>query len=89
MIPTDRLAKLKELFAEDGITLTGNQAVEIGLWLLARVRPVLRPIPLDKKELFATIKSEARAIRRKTPFVNLHAWKRRNLTKNKAQIIDV
>jgi hypothetical protein len=82
MIPADRLEKLKQLFAEDGITITDTEALEIGLWLLARVKPVLRPIPLDKMESFATIKGEARTIRHTTPFVNLYEWRQKNV-KNK------
>ena len=81
MIPPEGLAALKQLFAEDGITLTDAQALEIGLWLLARVKPILRPIPLDKMELFATMRSEAEDVRRKTPFVNLYQWRKNNVTK--------
>jgi hypothetical protein len=88
-IPADRLLKLKQLFAEDGISLTDAQALEIGLWLLARVKPVLRPVPLDKMELFATIRNEAAAIRRATPFVNLYELRRPNLSKQKTPTIDV
>jgi hypothetical protein len=75
MISADRLAKLKQLFARDGVALTDAETLQIGLWLLARVRPVLRPIPLDNMGLFATIKSETAAIRQKTPFVNLYQWR--------------
>jgi hypothetical protein len=71
MISAERLAKLKQLFAREGITLTDAEALQIGLWLLARVKSVLRPIPLDKMELFATIRDETVAVRQKTPFVNL------------------
>jgi len=71
MIPADRLEKLKELFAEDGITLTNAEALEIGLWLVARARPVPKPVPLGKMVLFAIIRSEAKANRHTTPFVNL------------------
>jgi hypothetical protein len=81
MIPADRLEKLKHLFSEDGITLTDAEALEIGLWLLARVKPVLRPVPLDKMELFATIRGETKAIRHAAPFVNLYEWRRRNNVK--------
>jgi hypothetical protein len=84
MIPPDRLAKLKQLFAEDGVTLTDAKALEIGLWLLARVKPVLRPVPLDKMESFAIIKSEAKATRDATPFVNLYEWKSKNVRNNKS-----
>ena len=59
MIPAEQLEKLKRLFAEDGITLTDAKVLEIGLWLLARVRPVLVPIPLDKMEYSAIIKKES------------------------------
>ena len=78
MIPADRLETLKQLFAEDGITLTDAQALEIGIWLVARVRPVLAPVPLDKMALFATIRSETKAIRQTGPFVNLYAWRRKH-----------
>ena len=82
IIPADRLEKLKQLFAEDEIRLTDAKSLEIALWLLARVRPVLRPVPLDKMELFATIRGEAKAIRHTTPYVNLYEWRRKNV-KNK------
>jgi len=81
MIPVDQLEKLKKLFAEDGITLTNAEALQIGLWLVARARPVLKPIPLDKMALFATIRSEAKAMRRMTPFVNLYEWRRKKCKK--------
>ena len=81
MIPADRLEKLKKLFAEDGITLTDAQALEIGLWLIARVRPVLKPVSLDKMALFGTIRSEAEAMRRTKPFVNLYEWRRKKCKK--------
>ena len=77
VISPDRLLKLKQLFAEDGISLTDAEALEIGLWLLARVKPILRPIPLDKMGLFATMRSEFAAIRQKRDFVNLYQWRRR------------
>src|SRR5713101_4367038 len=44
MIPADQLARLKKLFAEDGVTLTDDQALSIGLWLTARVGAVLRRV---------------------------------------------
>jgi hypothetical protein len=81
MIPADRLEKLKKLFAEDGITLSDAEALEIGLWLVARVRPVLRSVPLDKMALFATMRSEAEAIRHTAPFVNLYKWRRQKCKK--------
>lgn len=81
MIPANRLEKLKLLFAEDGITLTDAEALEIGHWLVARVRPVLHPVPLDKMAQFATIRSEAKAIRHATPFVNLYEWRRKQCKK--------
>jgi hypothetical protein len=81
MIPPRRLSELKQLLAEDGLMLTDAQVLEIGLWLLARVRPILRPIPLDKMALFATIKSEAAEIRRTTPLANLYEWRRPKQTK--------
>jgi hypothetical protein len=81
MIPTDRLEKLKELFAEDGITLTDAEALEIGLWLVARVRPILKPIPLDKITLIPIIRGETKAIRHTRPFVNLYEWRRKKCEK--------
>ena len=81
MNPADRLEKLKRLFAEDGITLTDAEALEIGLWLLARVRPVMKPLPLDKLTLFGKIRSEAKAMRRTKPFVNLYEWRRKQCKK--------
>lgn len=77
MIPAAHLEKLKRLFAEDGIVLTDAQALEIGLWLVAAVRPLLTPIPLDKAAQFATIRDETRALRQKTSFVNLWEWRRK------------
>jgi hypothetical protein len=77
MIPADQLTKLKLLFAEDGITLTDADALEIGLWLVARVRPILAPVPLDKMDFFATIRSETTAFRDTTPFVSLYNWRRK------------
>jgi hypothetical protein len=81
MIPADRLEQLKQLFAEDGTTLTDAEALEIGLWLVARVRPVLTSVPLDKMAFFATIRSEAKAMRRTAPFVNLYVWRRKKCKK--------
>ena len=77
MIPAERLEKLKKMFAEDGITLSDAEALEIGIWLVARVRPVLRSIALDKMALFATIRGETEAIRREATFVNLYKWRRK------------
>ena len=71
VISAERLEKLKELFAEDGIELTDVEALEIGLWLLARIQPVFTSVPLDKMPLFATIKEEEKAIRSKVRFVSL------------------
>ena len=82
MIPAERLQKLKQLFAEDGITLTDAEALEIGLWLVERVRPVLAPVPLDKLAQFAIIRSEAKAFRDAMPFINLHEWRRKNVKDN-------
>jgi hypothetical protein len=76
MIPTERLEELKHLFAEDGITLTDAEALEIGLWLIERIRPIAKPVPLDNSVLFATIKREVAAIRRAAPFVNLSQARR-------------
>ncbi len=76
MIPADRLERLKQLFAEDGITLTDAQALEVGLWLLAKVGPALKPVPLDKILLFGKIRNEMKAIHEKKPFVNLYEWRR-------------
>jgi hypothetical protein len=81
MIPADRLEKLKKLFADDGITLTDAEALAIGLWLVARVPPVLTSVPLDKIALFATIRDEARAMRHTRPFVNLYQWRRKRSKK--------
>jgi hypothetical protein len=77
MIPADRLENLKKLFAEDEITLTDAEALEIGLWLVARVKSVLTSVPLDKMALFGTIKKETNALRRRMPFVNLSEWRRK------------
>jgi len=75
MIPENQLEKLKYLFAKDGISLTNAQALEIAYWLLARVRPVMQPIPNDNMALYVKIKSEVDAIRRATRFVNLYDWR--------------
>ena len=87
MIPDDRLEKLKQLFVEDGITITDKEALEIGLWVVARVRSVLQPLPLDKLALFATIKDDTKAMRHNKPFVNLYEWRREKCKINKS--IDV
>lgn len=76
MIPAEQLEELKQLFSEDGITLTDPEALEIGLWLLERIRPILKPVPLDKSVLFATMKREVTGIRQATPFVNLYQTRR-------------
>jgi hypothetical protein len=90
MIPANRLEELKKLFAEDGITLTNAEALEIGLWLVARIRPVLAVVPLDKAAQFGRIKRETKTMRRKTPFVNLSKWRRtRHKKQNPPQSIDV
>ena len=77
MVPADRLEKLKQLFTEDGITLSDAQALEIGLWLLARVGPVMKSVPLDKMTHFGTINSDTKTIRLNTPFVNLQEFRRK------------
>ena len=76
MISAARLEELKKLFAEDGITLTNAEVLEIGLWLVARTRPVLAVVPLDKVAQFGRIKRETRAMRRQTPFITLAEWRR-------------
>jgi hypothetical protein len=83
MIPAAQLEKLKKLFAEDGTTLTDAEALEIGLWLVARVKPVLVPVPLDKMAFFGTIKRETNALRLRTRFVNLFAWRCKPCKKQK------
>jgi hypothetical protein len=83
MIPANRLDELKNLLAEDGITLTNAEVLEIGLWLVSRIGPVLTVVPLDKAAKFDTIKGETKAIRRATPFVNLSKWKRESCKKQK------
>jgi len=77
MIPADALTKLKQMFAEDGLALTDAEALEIGLWLLGRVRPILKAVPLDKMDQFAIMKTEATASRQARPLVNLYEWRRR------------
>lgn len=72
MISADQLNRLKALFAQDGTNVTDAQALRIGLWLLARVRPIVCPLPLDKTELFATIKREDASLRQTGKFLNLH-----------------
>src|SRR5690348_4929110 len=73
---SSQLKKLKELFREDGIELTDAQALEIGLWLLARVRPIMRS-PSGDKELLKSIEEEIGAIRKKAPFINLYEFRHR------------
>jgi hypothetical protein len=90
MIPANRLEELKKLFAEDGITLTNAEALEIGLWLLARIRPVLQVVPLDKAAQFWRIKRATKAMRCKTPFIKLSEWRRaRHKKQNPPQPKDV
>jgi hypothetical protein len=76
-ISSERLLALKRLFAKDGVSLTDAEALEIGLWLLARTQAILSPIPLDKMGMFATIRNEVEAIRQSTPFVNLYQRRQR------------
>ena len=76
MISADQLAKLRQLFAKRGVTITDSEALQIGLWLLARVKPVLHPVPLDKMPLFDTIRSESTKIREKHRFVGLAEWRK-------------
>jgi len=76
MISADQLAKLKQLFAQRGVTITDSEALQIGLWLLARVKPILRPIPLDKMPLFDTIKDETAKFREKHRFITLSEWRK-------------
>ena len=83
MIPANRLEELKKLFAEDGIALTNAEALEIGLWLVSRVRAVLTIVPLDKRAQFDTIKGETKAIRLATHFTDLSEWRRASCKKQK------
>lgn len=76
MISAERLEKLKKLFVEDGIDLTDAEALQVGLWLIARVKLVLRRPPLDKRDLFGTIKKEMTTLKRTTHFRNLYQWRR-------------
>ena len=90
MIPAAQLEKLQRLFAEDGVTITETEALEIGLWLISRVKPVLVPVPLDKMAQFATIRKELKAVRRTTPFANLFESRRKQCKKQKpSRTIDV
>lgn len=81
MIPRKQLNKLKHLFAEDGIALTDAEALDVGLWLIARVRPVIKSVPLDKMALFATMRGEIETIRKIMPLANLYEWRQKNLNK--------
>ena len=76
MISADQLAKLKQLFAQRGVTITDSEALQIGLWLLARVKPILHPIPLDKMQLFDKIKDETANLRKKHRFITLSEWRK-------------
>ena len=89
MIPAKRLQQLKQLFAEDGIALTDAEAFEIGLWLVARVGPVLETVPLDKSGQFAIIRNDVQVIRRAASFVNLYEWRRKRLRNNTSSKDDV
>lgn len=73
----DQLGKLKRLFADDGLALTDEAALEIGLWLLARVRNVLTPVPLDRLGTIDIIRDEVASSRAGTPLVNLYDWRRK------------
>lgn len=55
----EMLEDLKELFKEDGVEITDQEAYEVGMWLLARVMAVegLR-IPKHKKELWDQITAQ-------------------------------
>jgi hypothetical protein len=76
MISADQLAKLRQLFAKRGVTITDSEALQIGLWLLARVRPILHPVSLDKIPLFDKIKDETANFREKHRFVTLSEWRK-------------
>jgi hypothetical protein len=90
MIPDNRLEELKKLFEKDGITLGDAEALEIGLWLVARTRTTVTVVPLDKAAQFDTIKREAKTIRRATRFANLFQLRQASSKKPKTpHAIDV
>jgi hypothetical protein len=49
MISSQRLAQLKQLFKEDGIELSDGAALEIGIWLIERVKSIKLNIPPEKE----------------------------------------
>lgn len=77
MISHEQLENLKELFTDDGVILTNAQALEVGLWLIARMRPIIRQLPLDKIGEFDRIRNEVESIRKENRFANLYEWRRK------------
>jgi hypothetical protein len=63
MISSERLDHLKKLFYEDGIELSDDVALEIGIWLLERVKSVSTQIPNEKEPLFRKISAEITLLR--------------------------
>jgi len=82
MIPNERLQKLKQLFAEDGIVLSDAEALQIGLWLLARISLVITPVPLDKRALFDKMRSEAAEVHGTIRSLSLYEWRRTHTKRN-------
>ena len=63
MISPQRLEELKILFHEDGIEISGADALEAGHWLLERARSVCHPIPSDKQSVYQNIVDEMRVLK--------------------------
>lgn len=63
MIAKEHLSKLKTLFAEDGISLSDDSALEVGLWLLERARSVAVKIPSQNLPVLKKIEGEMASFR--------------------------
>jgi hypothetical protein len=63
MISSARLDLLKQLFKEDGIDLTDRAALEIGSWLIERVKSIRLTIPPGKESSFQKNIEEMRLFR--------------------------
>ncbi|MFZ1977524.1 MAG: hypothetical protein WAV76_06170 [Bacteroidota bacterium] len=63
MISTTRLGLLKQLFKEDGIDLSDRAALEIGTWLIERVKSIRLTIPPGKEVSFQKYIEEMKLFR--------------------------
>jgi len=78
MISSQRLAQLKQLFKDDGIELSDQAALEIGIWLIERVKSISLRIPPGKEASFQKNVEEMMLFRSlyKTKKVRNHAMEK-------------